>query len=72
MLNGVASVKFSCYDGAQWNDTWDTTDPTAVRTNLPLAVRVDIQMAGNANAQPVQIVVPIDAQLQSQTNLVKN
>ena len=68
MLSGVTSVKFSCYDGAQWNDTWDTTDPTAVNTNLPLAVRVDIQMSGNANVQPVEIVVPIDSQ--SRTNAV--
>jgi type II secretion system protein J len=65
MLNGVTSLKFSCYDGAQWNDTWDTTDPTAIHTNLPLAVRVDIQMSGNANAQPVEIVVPIDSQSRS-------
>jgi hypothetical protein len=68
MLSGVTSVKFSCYDGAQWNDTWDTTDPTAVNTNLPLAVKVDIQMSGNANAQPVEIVVPIDSQ--TRTNMV--
>ena len=61
MLSGVTSVKFSCYDGTQWNDTWDTTDPTAVNTNLPVAVRVDIQMAGNPGAQPVEIVVPIDS-----------
>jgi type II secretion system protein J len=68
MLSGVASVKFSCYDGAQWNDTWDTTSVTSLNTNLPLAVKVDIQMAGNANAQPVEIVVPIDAV--SRTNMV--
>ena len=61
MLSGVASLKFSCYDGAQWNDTWDTTDPTAINTNLPLAVRVDIQMAGSDDPQPVEIVVPIDS-----------
>jgi type II secretion system protein J len=68
MLSGVASVKFSCYDGAQWQDTWDTTSTMSVNTNLPVAVRVDIQMAGNANAQPVEIVVPIDSQ--SRTNMV--
>jgi type II secretion system protein J len=68
MLSGVTSVKFSCYDGAQWDDTWDTTSLTSVNTNLPLAVRVDIQMAGNANAQPVEIVVPIDSV--SRTNAV--
>jgi hypothetical protein len=35
---------------------------------LPLAVRVTIQMTGNANAQPVEIVVPIDSV--SRTNMV--
>jgi type II secretion system protein J len=68
MLSGVASIKFSCYDGAQWQDTWDTTGATSVNTNLPLAVRVDIQMSGNNNAQPVELVVPIDSQ--SRTNMV--
>jgi type II secretion system protein J len=68
MLSGVASIKFSCYDGAQWQDTWDTTGATSSNTNLPLAVRVDIQMAGNNNAPPVEILVPIDSQ--SRTNMV--
>ena len=70
MLSGVQNIKFTCFDGAQWQDTWDTTGATSVYTNLPLAVRVDIQMAGNsaANAQPIEIVVPIDSQ--SRTNAV--
>jgi len=68
MMSGVTSVKFSCYDGAVWQDAWDTTSATAVNTNLPLAVRVTIQMAGNANAQPVELVVPIDSV--SRTNMV--
>ena len=70
LLSGVASVKFSGYDGAQWQDAWDTTDTTTMNTNLPLAVRVEIQMAGNnnANAEPIQIVVPIDSV--SRTNMV--
>jgi type II secretion system protein J len=68
MLSGVASVKFSCYDGAIWQDTWDTTSSTAVNTNLPLAVKVDIQMAGNASLEPVEIVVPLDAVVR--TNMV--
>ena len=67
MLNGVASLKFSCYDGTQWDDTWDTTSPTAIYTNLPLAVRVDIQMAGRSDLGPIEIVVPIDSQ--SRTNI---
>ena len=70
MLHGVASLKFSCFDGAQWNDTWDTTDPTAINTNLPVAVRVDIQMAGRPDLGPIEVVVPIDSQ--SRTNMVLN
>lgn len=68
MMSGVMSVKFSCYDGATWQAAWDTTSATAVNTNLPTAVRVTIQMAGKANAQPVEIVVPIDSL--SRTNMV--
>ena len=70
MLSGVQDIKFTCFDGAQWQDTWDTTGVTSTETNLPLAVRVDIQMAGNspANAQPIEMVVPIDAQ--TRTNAV--
>jgi type II secretion system protein J len=68
MLSGVASIKFSCFDGSQWQDTWDTTGVTSVNTNLPLAVRVDIQMSGNNNPQPIEILVPIDSQ--SRTNMV--
>ena len=61
LLSGVSSVKFTCYDGTLWQETWDTTSVGSPNTNLPVAVRVDIQMAGNAAAQPVEIVVPIDA-----------
>ena len=69
LLSGVESIKFSCFDGQQWQETWDTTGLTSTYTNLPLAVRVDIQMAGNnANAQPIELVVPIDAQ--TRTNAV--
>jgi type II secretion system protein J len=70
MLSGVQNIKFSCFDGSQWQDAWDTTGVTSVYTNLPLAVRVDIQMAGNstANAQSIEMVVPIDAQ--TRTNAV--
>jgi hypothetical protein len=70
MLSGVESVKFTCYDGAQWQDTWDTTGATSTFTNLPVAVRVDIQMTGGgaANLQPIELVVPID--VQARTNAV--
>ena len=70
MLSGVDSIKFSGYDGSQWQETWDTSDVSSLNTNLPLAVRVDIQMAGggNANPAPVELVVPIDSV--SRTNMV--
>jgi type II secretion system protein J len=71
MLSGVQTIKFTCFDGAQWQETWDTTGLTSTYTNLPLAVRVDIQMAGNnsASAQPIEMVVPIDAQTRTNTVL---
>jgi type II secretion system protein J len=68
MMSGVASVKFSCYDGVTWQDAWDTTSSTAVNTNLPFAVKVEIKMAGNAQAQPIEMIVPIDSL--SRTNMV--
>jgi len=72
MLGGVKSIGFSCFDGSQWSDTWDTTGVTSVNTNLPVAVRVRIQLAGSnpANMQPIEILVPIDSQ--SRTNMVLN
>jgi len=69
MLGGVASLQVQCYDGAQWNDQWDTTQVGSSNTNLPNAVRVKIQMAsgnGGARPEPIQLLVPIDSQ--SRTN----
>ncbi|HEY1787463.1 MAG TPA: GspJ family type II secretion system protein [Verrucomicrobiae bacterium] len=60
MMGGVQSIAFSCYDGVQWWNTWDTTGLTSANTNLPLAVRVDIQPVGNQMA-PIEMVVPIDS-----------
>jgi len=71
LLGGVESVKFLCFDGSQWLDTWDTTGATSANTNLPVAVRVVIQMAENKNGgaalQPLQILVPIDSQSRTNT-----
>jgi type II secretion system protein J len=74
MLTGVQNITFSCFDGTTWQQTWDTTGLTSTYTNLPVAVRVDIQMAqapGNNNTlAPIELVVPIDAQWP--TNAVTN
>ena len=69
MMGGVQSITFSCYDGTQWWPTWDTTGLTSANTNLPLAVRVDIQPVGNQLA-PIEMVVPIDSLTRS--NVVLN
>jgi hypothetical protein len=40
---------------------------TSANTNLPVAVRVDIQLSGSdKNSSPIEILVPIDSQ--SRTN----
>lgn len=63
LLSGVLSLEISCYDGSQWRNYWDTS---MTDTNLPVAVRVSIQLAdgngGGGNSQPLEIVVPMDAQ----------
>ncbi len=56
LLQAVSqSIEFSCFDGSQWSGTWDTTGVTSVNTNLPVAVRLRIRLAGNspATTQPV-------------------
>ncbi len=72
MMGNVESLEFTCYDGVQWLGTWDTT---LNNTNLPVAVRVRIQLAsansgGSRDRQPIEIVVPISSQ--SRTNQVQN
>jgi type II secretion system protein J len=64
MLSGVESIQYSCYDGAAWYDTWDST----VTTNLPSAVRVRILMTnpGGGIQKPIEMLIPIDSQ--SRTN----
>jgi general secretion pathway protein J len=63
ILSGVRSVMFQYYDGTTWEPTWDTTQ----QTNLPYAIKVQIQMAPLpgvvAQAAPLQLVIPIDVLL---------
>ncbi|MBC8094383.1 MAG: prepilin-type N-terminal cleavage/methylation domain-containing protein [Akkermansiaceae bacterium] len=67
MLSGVESIEFSCYDGAQWRSSWDTS---ITDTNLPGAVRVRILLAnasGGTSVRPIEMVVPIDSQSRTNT-----
>jgi hypothetical protein len=63
-MGKVQTLQFDCYDGTQWRNTWDTS---AGDTNLPVAVRVRIQLVarqgeGNANSTPLEMLVPIISQ----------
>ena len=71
MMSGVQTLAISCYDGVQWWNTWDTTGLTSDNTNLPVAVRVDIQPVGN-QLSPIEMVVPIDSQSRSNATLSVN
>lgn len=59
LMGGINNIEYSCYDGTQWRNYWDTT---MTDTNLPGAVRVRIQLAGSDNSQPIEMIVPVDAQ----------
>ena len=64
LMGNVESLQFECYDGSSWRTTWDTSNGD---TNLPVAVRVSIQLAVDRgvdarNVRPLQMVVPIVAQ----------
>jgi len=64
MMSGVDSITVECYDGTQWLPEWDTTDTSSVNTNLPSAIRVKIQMAGDNSSAlaPIEMLVPLDSQ----------
>ena len=70
MLGNVESVQFQSFDDAQWYDQWDTTSTASVNTNLPVAVRVRLQLSsrGNVLLQPIEMLVPIDSQSRTNTN----
>jgi type II secretion system protein J len=61
LLSDVQSLKFSYYDGTNWNDTWSST-----LSNIPTAIRVSIDFA-TAKVDPklkipIQLVVPVVTQ----------
>jgi prepilin-type N-terminal cleavage/methylation domain-containing protein len=67
LLSGLQSLNFLYYDGTQWDQNWDTTQ----QTNLPQAIKVQIHMAQIPGApvqnQPLELVVPIDVLLTTNT-----
>ena len=64
LMAHVQSLEFECYDGTQWRNTWDTSSGD---TNLPVAVRVHLQLAPRpgedaGKLQPIQMFVPLVSQ----------
>jgi type II secretion system protein J len=67
LMGHVQTLEFDCYDGTQWRNTWDTSDGD---TNLPVAVRVLIQLAPTSgqnvqNLQPLEMIVPLETQVRT-------
>ncbi|HEX4120583.1 MAG TPA: type II secretion system protein GspJ [Verrucomicrobiae bacterium] len=63
LLSGVQNLTFLYYDGTTWETSWDTTQ----QTNLPNAIKVQIQLAAQqgmiAQAAPLELVIPVDVLL---------
>lgn len=71
LLNDVQSLKFSYYDGTNWNDSWSSTI-----SNIPAAIRVSINFATvKTDPQlkiPIQLLVPVVMYNTNLTNLATN
>ncbi len=63
LQSGLQDIRFACYDGTQWLDSWDTTSGN---TNLPLAVRVTLRPINVPPSEAIVLVVPVVSQ--SRTN----
>jgi type II secretion system protein J len=64
LMSHVQTLQFDCYDGTQWRNTWDTS---STDTNLPVAVRIRIQLSPKegvavGNEQPLEMLVPLISQ----------
>jgi type II secretion system protein J len=64
VMSHVQTLQLDCYDGTQWRNTWDTS---STDTNLPVAVRIRIQLSpkegrGDDNEPPLEMLVPLISQ----------
>ena len=69
LMSNVQTVEFDCFDGSQWRNNWDTSQGD---TNLPVAVRVSIQLTAPDGGvlEPVQMIVPLVTLSRMNTNAV--
>ena len=54
LLGNVRNIAFHYFDGTQWAETWDTT----TQSNLPAAIKVDLDVNNNL----MHMVVALDTQ----------
>jgi type II secretion system protein J len=65
LMGGVESIAFQYYDGNNWKDTWDSSQPDALtgETNtLPRAIKFSLALPREATLQqpaPVELIVPV-------------
>ncbi len=57
LLGGVQNITFHYFDGSQWAEVWDTT----TQSNLPNAIKVDLQLTDNL----MQMVVALDTRVRT-------
>lgn len=66
LMSGVESIAFQFYDGNEWKDTWDSTQPdttTGLTNNLPRAIKLQLALYDENRSfgapAPVELVVPV-------------
>jgi len=66
LMSGVEAITFQYYNGASWQDTWDSTvvdSMTGLTNNLPGAIKVQLQLYNDnprlGTPAPVELVVPV-------------
>lgn len=75
LMSGVDTITYQYYDGANWKDTWDSTQAdtvTGLTNNLPRAIKVALALHVEAQTlgtpAPVELIVPIP--VLQRTNLI--
>jgi len=64
LMGKVQNMELACFDGSDWRDSWDTSMSD---TNLPVAVRIRLELAADdpadaRNEQPIEMIFPIVTQ----------
>ena len=67
LMGGVERMALQFYDGRTWIETWDSS----LTTNLPVAIKVQIALAGQNSQRsllsPIEFIVPVMVQPRTNT-----